>query len=57
MRHEKPKVYENRPLIYKIYGRDYYTNNHTCNILTYKARKKRKCLYDLIKYGNYINIG
>ena len=25
--HEKPEIYENRPPIYEIYGKDYYTNN------------------------------
>ena len=57
MGHEKPKTCENRLFIYKIYGRDYYTNNYTYNILTYKVRKRRKYLYDLIKCGNYISIG
>ena len=56
MRHEKPKICENKPSIYKIYGKDYHTNNHIYNILIYKARKRRRCLYDLIKYDNYINI-
>ena len=57
MGHEKPKICENRLFIYEIYGRDYYTNNHIYNILTYKVRKKKRYLYDLVKYGNYINIG
>ena len=57
MRHEKPETCENKPFIYKIYEKDYYTNNYTYNILTYKARKKRKYLHDLVKCGNYINIG
>ena len=56
MGHEKPEICENKPPIYKIYERDYHTNNYTCNILIYKARKERKYLYDLIKYDNYINI-
>ena len=56
MGHEKPKTYGDKLFIYKICGRDYYTNNYTYNILTYKARKRRRCLYDLVKYGNYINI-
>ena len=55
MGHEKPKTCENRPPIYKIYGRDHHTNNHTYNILIYKARKERRCLYDLVKCGNYTN--
>ena len=53
---EKPKIYENRLPIYKIYEKNHHTNNHTYNILIYKVRKGRRCLYDLIKYGNYINI-
>ena len=57
IRYEKPKTCENRLSIYKIYGRNYYTDNHIYNILTYKVRKGRRCLYDLVKYGNYINIG
>ena len=56
MGHEKPEACEDRPSIYKIYGKDYYTNNHTCNILIYKARKRRKCFHDLIKYGNYTSM-
>ena len=31
--HEKLKVYEERPFIYEIYGKDYYTNNYTYNII------------------------
>ena len=57
MGHEKSKTYGNRPPIYKICERDHYINNYTCNILIYKARKRRRCLYDLVKYDNYINIG
>ena len=56
IRHEKPEVCENRLSIYKIYGKDYYTNNYTYNILTYKARKGRRYLHDLVKYDNYTNI-
>ena len=56
MGHEKPEIYGNKFSIYKIYGRDYHTNNYTCNILIYKARKGKKCLHDLVKCGNYINI-
>ena len=26
-------------------------------MLTYKARKGKRCLYDLVKYGNYISMG
>ena len=56
MRHEKPKICEDRLPIYKIYEKDYYTNNYTYNILTYKTRKNKRYLYDLVKYGNYISI-
>ena len=56
IRYEKPEIYGDKPLIYKICGKDYYTNNYTYNIIIYKDKKKRRCLYDLIKYGNYINI-
>ena len=55
--HEKSEIYENKFPIYKICGKNYYINNYTYNILIYKVRKKRKYLYDLIKCGNYINIG
>ena len=57
MGHEKPKVCGDKPPICKICGRDYYTDDYTCNMLTYKVRKKRRYLYDLVKYGNYISIG
>ena len=53
--YEKSEVCEDRLFIYKICEKDYYTNNYTYNILIYKVRKKR-CLYDLVKYGNYTNI-
>ena len=56
MGHEKPKVCEDRFFIYKICGRDYHINNYIYNILIYKARKEKRCLQDLVKYGNYINI-
>ena len=56
MRHEKPETCENRLSIYKIYEKNHHTNNHIYNMLTYKARKKRRCLYDLVKYGNCTNI-
>ena len=26
-------------------------------MITYKGKKERRCLYDLVKYGNYISIG
>ena len=57
MRHEKPKACGDRLPIYKICGRDYHINDYICNMLTYKARKGRRCLYDLVKYDNYISIG
>ena len=57
MGHEKPEICGNRLFIYKICGKDYYTNNYTYNILIYKARKKRRCLYDLVKCDNYISMG
>ena len=57
MGHEKLEVCGDRPFIYEIYGKDYYTNNYIDNILTYKARKRRRCLYNLVKYENYISIG
>ena len=50
--YEKPKIYEDRLPIYKIYEKDYHINNYIYNILTYKARKRRRCLHDLIKYEN-----
>ena len=56
IRYEKLKTYEDKPFIYKIYEKDYYINNYTYNIIIYKSKKKRRCLYNLIKYGNYINI-
>ena len=56
MKHEKSKTYEDRFFIYKIYERDHHTNDHIYNILTYKARKGRNYLYDLVKCGNYTNI-
>ena len=37
IRHEKPKACGNRFSIYKIYEKNYYTNDYTYNILTYKA--------------------
>ena len=57
MGHEKPEIYENRPPIYEIYEKDHYTNNYTYNMIIYKGKKGKRCLYDLVKYGNYINIG
>ena len=57
IRYEKPKIYGNKPPIYKIYERDYHINNYTYNILIYKARKRKRCLYDLVKCGNCTSIG
>ena len=57
MGHEKSEICGDKPPICKICGRDHHTNDYTYNILTYKARKGRRYLYDLIKYGNYISIG
>ena len=57
IRHEKPEVCGDRPFIYEIYEKDYYINNYTYNIIICKDKKKRKYLYDLVKYGNYTNIG
>ena len=57
IRHEKPEACGDRPPIYEIYEKDYYTNNYTCNMIIYKGKKGRKYLYDLIKYGNYTSIG
>ena len=55
--YDKPGICGDRPPIYKIYKKDYNINNHIYNVVNYKVLKKRRCLYDLIKYGNYINIG
>ena len=57
IRYEKPEACGDRPLIYEICGKDYYTNNYTYNIIIYKGKKRRRCLYDLVKYGNYISMG
>ena len=54
--HDKLEICEDRPSIYKIYKKDYNINNHIYNIVNYKALKKRRYLYDLIKYDNYTNI-
>ena len=56
IRHEKLEIYENKPPICEIYGKDYYINNYTYNIIIYKSKKRRRCLYDLVKYENYTNI-
>ena len=57
MGHEKPEACGDRPPIYKICGRDHHTDNHTCNMLTCKARKRKRCLHDSVKCGNYTSIG
>ena len=54
--YEKPKICGDRLFIYKIYGRDYYTNKYIYNILIHKARKGKRCLYELVKCGNYTSI-
>ena len=54
--YDKLEICGNRLLIYKIYEKDYNINNYIYNIVNYKALKKRRCLHDLVKYGNYINI-
>ena len=56
MGHEKPEICEDRLPICKICGKDYHTNDYIYNILTYKARKGRRYLHDLVKCGNYISI-
>ena len=56
IRYDKPEIYEDRPSIYKIYKKDYNINNYIYNIVNYKALKGRRCLHDLVKYRNYINI-
>ena len=57
MGHKKPEVCGDRLLICEICGRDYHINDYICNILIYKARKERRCLYDLVKCDNYISMG
>ena len=54
--HDKPGICEDRPPIYKIYKKDYSTNNHSYNIVNYKALKGKRCLHDSVKCGNYTNI-
>ena len=56
IRHEKPEVYGDKPPIYEIYEKDHHINNYTYNVIIYKSKKKKRYLYDLIKYGNYISI-
>ena len=50
------KACGDKPFVYEVYIKDHYINNYTCNIIIYKGKKKKRCLYDLIKYENYINI-
>ena len=57
IRHDKPGVYRDRPLIYIIYGRGYSTNDHTYSMISYRAPKGRRYIYDLIKYGNCTSQG
>ena len=57
IRYEKPEICGDRPPICEICGKDYYINNYTCNVITYKGKKKKKCLYDLVKYENYTSMG
>ena len=57
MGYEKSEACGDKPPICEICGKDHYTNDHMCNVIIYKGKKKRRCLYDLVKYGNYISIG
>ena len=52
MGHEKSKACGDRFFMCEIYGRDYYINDYTYNMLIYKARKGRRYLYDLVKCDN-----
>ena len=56
MGHEKPEACGDRPPMCEIYGKDHNINNHMYNVITYKGKKERRYLYDLVKYGNYISI-
>ena len=56
IRHDKPGIYEDKLSIYKIYKKDYNTNNYIYNLINNKAPKEKKYLHDLIKYDNYTNI-
>ena len=49
MGHEKLEVCGDRPPICEIYGKDYHINNYTYNVIIYNGKKRRRCLYDLIK--------
>ena len=57
MGYEKPEVCGDRLFMYEICEKDYYTDNYTYNMIIYKDKKGRRCLYDLIKCGNYTSIG
>ena len=57
MGHEKPEACGDRPPMCEICGKDHYTDNYTCNVIIYKGKNGRRCLHDLVKYGNYISMG
>ena len=57
MGYEKLKACEDKPPMCEICEKDHYINNYTYNMIIYKNKKGRRCLYDLIKYGNYISMG
>ena len=54
IRHKKPKVYKDRLFIYIIYKKDYIIDNYNYNMLNYKSQKRKRYIYDLIKYNNYV---
>ena len=54
--HDKLGICGDRLFIYKICKKDYNINDHIYNIVNYKALKGRRCLYNLVKCGNYISI-
>ena len=56
MGYEKLEICGNRPPMYEIYEKDHYTDNYTCNMIIYKNKKGKKCLYDLVKCENCTNI-
>ena len=41
IRYEKPEIYGDRPPIYEICGKNHYINNHTCNMIICKGKKKK----------------
>ena len=57
MRHEKPEVCGDKPFIYEICGKDHHINNYTYNVIIYKNKKEKRCLYDLVKCENYTSMG